>query len=86
LCSRHYAFLCCTSLFLPGLAGALFGGWNEAWRCIVWVGCVRVFIFHQLTWSVNSIGYMFGKQGAEVKNQSRDNVVLLLLVGEGLHQ
>jgi len=85
-CSRQYALLCVTSLFLPGLVGGLIGGWDEAWRCILWAGCARVFILHQLTWSVNSIGHMFGTQRSEVKNQARDNIALaFLLVGEGLH-
>ncbi|MDR4494890.1 MAG: hypothetical protein R3B74_10745 [Nitrospirales bacterium] len=41
---------------------------------------------HQLTWSVNSFGHLYGGKAQGSRDEARDNMVLTLLVfGEGLH-
>jgi stearoyl-CoA desaturase (delta-9 desaturase) len=85
-CSRRYWWLCATSLLAPALVGFAVGGAAEAWRCLVWAGCFRVALLHQITWSVNSVGHMFGSKVAGSSDESRDSwLFALLLFGEGLH-
>jgi stearoyl-CoA desaturase (delta-9 desaturase) len=85
-CSRHYLLIAMASVLAPGLIGGLAGGFSEAGRGILYAGCLRVIVLHQLTWSVNSFGHMFGSKSAEARTEARDNLVLtFLLLGEGLH-
>ncbi len=85
-CSQWYWFLCATSLFLPAFVGYGISGSDEAIRSFFWAGCLRVSLLHQLTWSVNSFGHMFGKKAEKSRDEARDNLVLALLVfGEGFH-
>jgi stearoyl-CoA desaturase (delta-9 desaturase) len=85
-CSRHYLLIAMASILAPGLIGAVAGGFPEAGRCALWAGCVRVIILHQLTWSINSFGHMFGAKSPDAQTEARDNLIpTFLLVGEGLH-
>jgi stearoyl-CoA desaturase (delta-9 desaturase) len=75
-------------LFLPAaIAFAVTGGsWKAALTAYVWAGLVRVFLLHHVTWSVNSICHMYGKQPFAIKDESRNNwVVALFSLGEGWH-
>lgn len=85
-CSRHYWLLCTSSLVCPAVLGFLLGGPDEAMRGLLLAGCLRVSLFQQLTWSVNSIGHMFGESLPESTDESR-NITLfaILLFGDGLH-
>lgn len=85
-CSRYYVPIAATSILAPGLLGLLAGGFVEAGRCILWAGCLRVIALQQLTWSVNSVGHMFGSKSAHARSEARDNLFLaLFLFGEGLN-
>jgi stearoyl-CoA desaturase (delta-9 desaturase) len=85
-CSRHYWWLCASSLLTPAAVGYALGGAPEGLRCLVWAGCFRVTLLHHVTWSVNSFGHMFGTKVSGSSDESRDNVLFaLLLFGEGLH-
>jgi len=85
-CSRNYWFLCAVSLLLPALAGLIASGIVEAVSCFLLGGCARITLLHNITWAVNSFGHMFGSRVPGSTDQSRDSVVLaLLLMGEGLH-
>ena len=85
-CSRNYWFLCAVSLLLPALLGFIVGGMQEALACFLLAGCARVTVLHNITWSVNSVGHMYGFKVEGHKDESRDSVTLaLLLMGEGLH-
>ena len=85
-CSRRYWPLCASSLLLPALIGFGIGGQDEAIRSFFWAGCFRVSLLHQLTWSVNSFGHLYGGKTEGSRDEARDNMVLTLLVfGEGLH-
>jgi stearoyl-CoA desaturase (delta-9 desaturase) len=84
--SKYYWPIAVIGLLLPGAVGYCFGGSDELYRCIFWAGAARVALLHQLTWSVNSFGHMFGAKVAGSDNEARDNTFFaLLLLGEGLH-
>jgi stearoyl-CoA desaturase (delta-9 desaturase) len=53
---------------------------------LVWGGLIRVFLFHHATWTVNSLCHMFGRREYPVRDESRNNwFVSLLVFGEGWH-
>jgi len=84
--SRHYWLIAGSVALLPGVIGGLANGLPEAVACFLLAGCARVSLLHQFTWAVNSIGHVFGGKQEDARDESRDNVVLaLLLAGEGLH-
>jgi len=85
-CSRWYWFLCITSLLLPALVGYGISDQDEAIRSFLCAGCLRVSLLQHFTWSVNSFGHMFGVKTEKSRDESRDNMILALLIfGEGLH-
>ncbi|HVA07950.1 MAG TPA: fatty acid desaturase, partial [Acidimicrobiales bacterium] len=49
---------------------------------LVWAGLVRIFVLHHVTWSINSICHVFGRQPFLTKDQSR-NIPLLAVVSFG---
>lgn len=84
--SAYYWPIVAAGLILPGAVGYWLGGEDELYRCIFWAGAARVALLHQLTWSVNSFGHLFGQKVAGSDNEARDNIFFaLLLLGEGLH-
>lgn len=71
---------------LPGilLAAACFavGGWGG----LVWGYCLSVAVIFQVTFAVNSIGHLFGRQRFDTGEGSRNNWVLgYLAMGDGWH-
>ncbi len=54
----------------PTLEGGLTG--------LVWGGLVRIFLFHHMTWSVNSVCHTFGTRPFETDDESRNNWVIAL--------
>jgi fatty-acid desaturase len=73
-----------------GLVGFLYGGWQSSIQLaaswLVWGVFVRtVFVLHG-TWSVNSLGHMFGYKNYKTRDDSRNNwLVALISHGEGWH-
>ncbi len=65
-----------------GLSGELMGGLTG----LLWGGMVRVFVLHHVTYSVNSLCHIFGRQPYETGDESR-NLALLALptFGEAWH-
>lgn len=64
--------------FDPSLKGACLG--------FLWGGLVRVFVVHHITWSINSVCHLWGRQPFESHDESRNNVVCGVLgLGEGWH-
>ena len=57
------------------------------WSAFVWVGMVRLFLNHHITWSVNSICHVWGRQPFQnTRDQSKNNAVVgILAMGEGWH-
>jgi stearoyl-CoA desaturase (delta-9 desaturase) len=53
---------------------------------LLWGGAVRVFFVHHVTYSVNSLCHMFGRQRFKTKDESRNLAPLALLTfGEAWH-
>jgi stearoyl-CoA desaturase (delta-9 desaturase) len=71
---------------LPAGIGWIGGGVNGAVETLLWAGVVRMGLFHHITWSVNSVGHLWGKRPFATKDGSR-NVAFLapLTCGEGWH-
>jgi stearoyl-CoA desaturase (delta-9 desaturase) len=65
-----------------GISGELMGGLTG----LLWGGMVRVFVLHHVTYSVNSLCHIFGRQPYETGDHSR-NLALLALptFGEAWH-
>ena len=83
----------CFPLFaILSLAGPFFLGWGVtgtiggALSMLLWAGLVRMMLLHHVTWSVNSICHMFGKQPAGEKDHSTNFAPLAILsFGESWH-
>ena len=70
--------------FLLGwwLSGAIGG----ALTALLWAGVARMALLHHVTWSVNSVCHMFGKQPATQRDRSTNIPVLSLIsFGESWH-
>ncbi len=74
-------------LLLPTIVGGLLSGtWAGALRGLAWGGLARIFLVHHVTWSVNSVCHLWGRQPYRSHDQSRDNAVFgVLALGEGWH-
>jgi stearoyl-CoA desaturase (Delta-9 desaturase) len=60
----------------------LIGGWTG----LLWGGCVRVFIGHHMTFSINSICHTFGRRAFETNDLSRNQwIVGVIGLGDGWH-
>jgi stearoyl-CoA desaturase (delta-9 desaturase) len=84
---RLYYLWVLASLSLPALIGGL-ATWSlrGAVLGLLWGGLVRIFITHHITWSINSICHVFGRQDFEAHDHSRNNLLCGLLgLGEGWH-
>jgi stearoyl-CoA desaturase (delta-9 desaturase) len=74
-------------VLLPTLLGALLsGGWAGALLGLLWGGLARLCLVHHVTWSVNSLCHLWGRQPYPSHDQSRNNGLFgLLALGEGWH-
>jgi stearoyl-CoA desaturase (delta-9 desaturase) len=53
---------------------------------LLWGGAVRVFVLHHVTYSINSLCHMFGRQPFDTKDESRNLAWLALpTMGEAWH-
>jgi stearoyl-CoA desaturase (delta-9 desaturase) len=68
------------------LGGVITGTWMGAVLGLIWGGLVRIFLVHHVTWSVNSLGHLWGRRPYPSGDHSRNNFVLgVLALGEGWH-
>jgi stearoyl-CoA desaturase (delta-9 desaturase) len=74
-------------LLVPAaLGGLLARTWTGALLGLVWGGLVRIFLVHHVTWSVNSVCHLWGRQPFPDRDQSRNNFLFgVLAFGEGWH-
>jgi stearoyl-CoA desaturase (delta-9 desaturase) len=64
------------------ISGTLAG----ATTMLLWAGLARMMLLHHVTWSVNSVCHMFGKQPASTRDKSRNFAPLALIsFGESWH-
>jgi stearoyl-CoA desaturase (delta-9 desaturase) len=74
-------------LLIPAvLGGLLTGTWTGVLFGLIWGGLARIFLVHHVTWSINSVCHLWGRQPYRSNDQSRDNFVVGVLgLGEGWH-
>ena len=84
---RLYYLWVLASLAIPGAIGGLVTmSWTGALLGFIWGGLVRIFVVHHITWSVNSVCHIWGRQEFESSDDSRNNLLVgLLAQGEGWH-
>jgi stearoyl-CoA desaturase (Delta-9 desaturase) len=84
---KLFPVLALLSLAIPFAIGySLAGSWVGAVSALVWAGLVRMALLHHVTWSVNSICHVFGRQPLESKDRSTNVWVLSVLsLGESWH-
>jgi stearoyl-CoA desaturase (delta-9 desaturase) len=71
------------SLALPFAIGwAITGSIVGAALALVWAGLVRIALLHHVTWSVNSLGHMFGKRPYQSGDRS-GNIAWLSVISFG---
>lgn len=81
---RNYLTLVLLTNFgIPIIAGLLLG---DVWGGLLLIGVLRLVVSHHLTFCINSLAHMWGKQPYNDKNTAKDNpIVALLTFGEGYH-
>jgi stearoyl-CoA desaturase (delta-9 desaturase) len=74
-------------LLVPALLGGLLiGGWIGVLLGLLWGGLARIFLVHHVTWSVNSVCHLWGRQPFRVHDHSKNNFLFgVLALGEGWH-
>lgn len=87
LANRLFFVWVALGLLLPAVAGGLLTRtWMGAFWGFMWGGLVRVLLVHHVTWSINSVCHLWGRQPFRSGDQSRDNLLLgVLAFGEGWH-
>ncbi len=85
--SALFPFWIVLGLAIPAvIGGVVAGNWAGVLLGFVWGGLMRVFLVHHVTWSVNSVCHLWGKQPYPDKDHSRNNFVFgVLAMGEGWH-
>lgn len=74
------------SLGAPFAYGYAFGGIEHAGSCLLFAGCLRTTLFHNVVWAVNSIGHAYGYETYVQGDKSKNNAVLALMTfGDGWH-
>jgi stearoyl-CoA desaturase (delta-9 desaturase) len=81
---KHYLpLVLLTNLGIPFLLGFLTG---DIWGAVLLIGFLRLVVSHHVTFFINSLAHMWGKQPYNDKNTAKDNaIVALLTYGEGYH-
>ncbi|MDZ4782469.1 MAG: acyl-CoA desaturase, partial [Planctomycetia bacterium] len=85
MADRLFALWVTLGLLIPAaLGGLLTGTWMGALSGLLWGGLARIFLVHHVTWSINSICHLWGRQPFRTGDQSRNNFVFGVLgFGEG---
>jgi stearoyl-CoA desaturase (delta-9 desaturase) len=85
--SRLFPLFAVFSLAAPFFLGWAWSGTiGGALTALLWAGAARMMLLHHVTWSVNSICHMFGKQPATDKDKSTNFAPLgVLSFGEAWH-
>jgi stearoyl-CoA desaturase (delta-9 desaturase) len=74
-------------LAIPAALGAwIEDGWYGALCGLVWGGLVRMFVAQHLTFIVNSVGHVWGRQDFRTNDESRNSLLLgIMAMGDGWH-
>lgn len=77
--SQYYFVIVIAGVLLPGLIDVAFRHSFEGFiDGILWGGLVRMFLVHQVTWSVASITHRFGSARFETNDHSANNLWIAL--------
>ena len=81
---RHYlTLLLFMNVGIPVLFGLLHG---DIWGSLLLAGLLRLVVSQHLTYLINSLAHMWGRQPYSKQSTARDNFILALLTwGEGYH-
>ena len=81
---KHYLTLVLLTNFgIPIIVGLMLG---DVWGSLLLVGFLRLVVSHHLTFCINSLAHMWGKQPYSDQNTAKDNpLVAILTFGEGYH-
>jgi stearoyl-CoA desaturase (Delta-9 desaturase) len=83
---RTFVVWAALGLAIPFGLGVAIGGVEAGLTALLWGGAVRVFFLHHVTYSVNSLCHMFGRQPFQTKDESRNLAWLAVpTFGEAWH-
>jgi stearoyl-CoA desaturase (delta-9 desaturase) len=87
LATRLFPLFAVLSLAIPfGVGWAITDTFAGALTALIWAGLVRMFAFHHVTWSINSLCHMFGSKPFETKARSTNFAPLAFVsLGESWH-
>jgi stearoyl-CoA desaturase (delta-9 desaturase) len=85
--SRMFPLFAVMSLAIPfGLGWLVAGTFGGALTALLWAGLVRMMVLHHVTWSINSVCHVFGRQPYTTKDHSTNFAPLAILsFGESWH-
>jgi stearoyl-CoA desaturase (delta-9 desaturase) len=85
--SRLFPLFAVLSLAIPfGLGWLIAGTLGGALTALIWAGLVRMTVLHHVTWSINSVCHVFGRQPYTTKDHSTNFAPLAILsFGESWH-
>ncbi|MGK3965540.1 acyl-CoA desaturase [Sorangium sp. So ce118] len=85
--NRRYYWWVALGLLAPALiGGAVTASWDGALSGFLWGGMVRLFLSYHATSGINSLTHYFGSRPFETREESRNNLLLVLpTFGEGWH-
>ena len=87
LISRLFPVFAVVSLAAPFFIGwTLSGAISGALTALLWAGVARMMLLHHVTWSVNSICHLFGRQPATQRDHSTNfSPLAIVSFGESWH-
>ena len=87
LLNKLFPLWAALGFIIPAVVGGLVTmSWMGAFTGFLWGGLVRLFLVHHVTWSVNSVCHIWGRQDYHSGDQSRNNAIMgILALGEGWH-
>lgn len=86
--SKLFPLFAVASLALPFALGWALSGWTivGGLSALIWAGLVRMTLLHHVTWSVNSVCHLFGRQPFAANDHSRNFAPLSVVsMGESWH-
>ncbi|MCW7539728.1 acyl-CoA desaturase [Aquabacterium sp. A7-Y] len=85
--NRHYFLCVALGLLIPAaLGGMLHGSWAGVLSGLVWGGLIRIFVWHNMIWSITSVAHVFGRRDFDSGDASTNNLWLALpTLGESFH-